>query len=390
MSLYVVKFGGSSVGNPARIKLAASIVAKLVNESNGAAKFVVVTSAMQGVTNYLINIVRSVYDSTDHREYDAVVSSGEQIAAGLLASGLRSIGFRAMSLNCWQIPIHAVGNYSNASITSIDISKIMEIIADGTIPVITGFQGVSENRDILTIGRGGSDATACAIAHAINADECLIYTDVDGVYTADPRIVLDAKRLAEISYDEMLELAYFGAKVLQSRAVLIAKRCNVKIRVLSSFTDSGGTVVTNKTPNTVSIPNESYISGIAHNTNLARVVILEGATGFAKLLEKFGQLDLFSMNDGTISFLFQKSLLNEVKNSLLPSMKYQIITDIGLITIVGSGFKTDQNVLITVLDVADSHRISIKTISVTDNTISIIVSLHSVEELINALHSKFF
>ncbi|MDR1289428.1 MAG: aspartate kinase [Holosporales bacterium] len=388
MSLYVAKFGGSSVGNPTRIKLAASIIVKLIESSR--AKIVVVTSAMQGVTNYLIDLARAVHDSTDHREYDAIISSGEQVAAGLLAAGLCSAGLPARSLNCWQAPIHAAGNYSNASITSIDISRIMETIEDGIIPVITGFQGLSENRDILTIGRGGSDATACAVAHAIKADECLIYTDVDGVYTADPRIVLDSKRLDEISYDEMLELAYCGAKVLQPRAVLIAKRCNVKIRVLSSFTDSGGTVVTDgkKDTTTICIPNESYVSGIAHNTNLAKLIIAEDDENYPKLLEKLGQIDLFSMNDGTVSFLFQKSSLNEIKHSLANSMKFQIITDIGLVTIVGSGFKADQSILVAVLEVANNRQIPIKQISVTENTISVIVSLHQVEELVNALHER--
>jgi aspartate kinase len=345
---------------------------------------------MHGVTNYLIDLVRSVYDSTNHREYDAIISSGEQVAAGLISAELCATGYPAMSLNGWQIPIYAAGNHSNASITGINISKIMNAIKNGIIPVITGFQGLSENCDMMTLGRGGSDATACSIAYAIGADECLIYTDVNGVYTADPRIVLNAKRLDEISYDEMLELSYCGAKVLQSRSVLIAMRCNVRIRVLSSFTDTGGTVVTDK-KTMISIPNERHVSGIAHNLNLARGII----SGISEdciitLLEKIGQVDLLTISDDVISFLFQKSQLNEIKNILKDSKKYEIINDIGLVTVVGGGFKTDQSILLSVIGIINNMQLSVKQISVTENTISVIISMHHVENLVNKLHTKFF
>jgi aspartate kinase len=341
---------------------------------------------MHGVTNYLIDLVRSVHDSADHREYDAVISSGEQIAAGLLAARLCAMRFPAVSLNCYQIPIHAAGNFSNANITSIDISKINDLINDNIIPVITGFQGVSGDHDIMTTGRGGSDSTACSIAYVIKADECLIYTDVDGIYTADPRIVLKANRLDEISYEEMLDLAYCGAEVLQPQSVLIAMRCHVKIRVLSSFTDTGGTIVTNKVP----IPNARKVTGIAHNTNLAKIVISEIDLACATLLEKIGQIDLLAIEDNTISFLFQKSRLNEVKAILKDSEKYKLLSDIGLVTIVGYGFKADQSTFLEVMDVLKRMQLHPKQISVTETTISIVISLHQIDEVVNTLHSEFF
>jgi aspartate kinase len=222
---------------------------------------------MQGVTNQLVDMAGEFCDSCYNREYDAVVSSGEQVAAGLLAMCLCSIGIRAKSLNAWQVPILAGGGiHSDASISSVNDSKILEELDMGVVPVITGFQGISGG-DVYTIGRGGSDATACAVASALHADKCHIYTDVDGVYTADPRIAINCKRLTHISYDEMYELSVHGATVLQAKSVLIAKQYNIALSVVSSFSDenSGETIVTDTTDH-VSI--KGNIAGIAHHCGL--------------------------------------------------------------------------------------------------------------------------
>ena len=260
MELCVLKFGGSSVATAARIKRVAEIIAKLKKEGQ---QVVVVTSAMQGVTNNLVEMTRFFSESSFNREYDAIVSTGEQIAAGMLAMALQSIGISAKSFAAWQIPIEVSGPYSDAKIVKVDAEKIRETVSHGIVPVITGFQGISKNGDVCTIGRGGSDATACAIAKWINADECLIYTDVDGVYTADPRIALDARKIEEISYDDMVELASWGAKVLQKKSTLIAKEYNVKLKVLSSFSGNSGTVVSDQTKCVF-----PHIVGIAHNLDL--------------------------------------------------------------------------------------------------------------------------
>jgi aspartate kinase len=261
VGLYILKFGGSSVANPQRISHVADIVSRHLQSGT---EVVVVTSAMQGVTNQLVDLTKSFGEVMYGREYDAVISSGEQVAAGLLAICLNSIGVKAKSFNAWQIPIIAEGEFSDAAICEINSHKIFEELNDGVVPVITGFQGISKNckDDILTIGRGGSDATACAIASAMNADKCCIYTDVDGVYTADPRVVLGAKKLAKISYDDMLELADNGAKVLQAKSVAIAKQYGVNLSVLSSFTKGSETLVTNETNY---LSNANYeITGISH------------------------------------------------------------------------------------------------------------------------------
>ena len=216
MSLYVLKFGGSSVATTARIAHVAGVIADFVDKEHGV---VVVTSAMQGVTNRLIELTKAFTDSPISREYDAIISSGEHVAAGLLALALNSRDISAKSLTAWQVPITVSGTYSDASISQVSAEKIFEMLSQGIIPVITGFQGISANGDVCTIGRGGSDATACAVANAIHADECLIYTDVDGVYTADPRKVPNARKLDVITYDEMLELATLGAENITSICV---------------------------------------------------------------------------------------------------------------------------------------------------------------------------
>ena len=224
MSLYVLKFGGSSVANIERMKHVSNIIAEFI--SNGDA-VVVVTSAMKGVTNNLVTTARQISIDTD-REYDVIISTGELVAAGMLARTLQTTGIPAVSLSASQIPIYADGSYGNGRVTRIKTSKLLSLVNDGIVPVVTGFQGITEVGDIITLGRGGSDATACALTYFLDADECFIYTDVDGVFTADPHIALNAQLIPEISYDEMLELSFWGAKVLQYQSVEIAKKYDMK------------------------------------------------------------------------------------------------------------------------------------------------------------------
>ena len=275
MALYVLKFGGSSVATIERMQNVANIVAQFIRNGH---KVIVVTSAMQGVTDTLVEKATRI--SLDiNREYDAIINCGEMVAAGMLARTLQTTSIPAISLSAFQIPILAGGSHGNASILEVGSVKIQKCLSKNIIPVITGFQGISKDGDILTLGRGGSDATACAVSYFLHADECIIYTDVDGVYTGDPRIVLNAQLIPEISYDEMLELSFWGAKVLQCQSVSIAKNYQVKVKVLSSFVNSPGTIITNKTNN------HNAITGIANSSNYNLVSINETIDCAVKIKE---------------------------------------------------------------------------------------------------------
>lgn len=379
MSLYVLKFGGSSVATPARIKHVSEIISKIVSAGNRVA---VVTSAMQGTTNRLIDLAKSFSDTTFNREYDAIISTGEQVAAGLLAMSLNSIGFPAKSFNAWQIPIKTTNNYSNAEIIEVNKDKILKEIELGIIPIITGFQGISENFDICTIGRGGSDATACAIANTIKADECLIYTDVDGVYSADPRIVLNAKKIQEVSYDDMIALATWGAKVLQTKSTLIAKKYNVNLKVLSSFSEGSGTQVSKKTKYIC----QNNITGIAHNLELSLLSFKDekNHSDILTLIKPFSTIDLGGL------FLIHKASQTDLKIFLEEKLvQFEIDNDIGITTIVGN-FEFNNTILDRILEISKANNITLKHKFCSQNSISLITPFQQTENFVNLLHKEFF
>ena len=365
MSLYVLKFGGSSVATTARIDHVAGIISEFVDKGHS---IVVVTSAMQGVTNQLIELTKAFSDSPMSREYDAIISSGEHVAAGLLALALNSRNISAKSLTAWQVPIEVSGVYSDASIVHVGVQKILDLLKCSIVPVITGFQGISANGDVCTIGRGGSDATACAVANAIRADECLIYTDVDGVYTADPRVVLDARKLDEISYDDMIELSSWGAKVLQTKSTQIAKEYNVNLRVLSSFSEGYGTKITKYIAN-------NRIVGIAYNLDLFAVYsskkgILPELMPYISMIKRF--------SDG---YLIPKTMQAEIQSSLtLQTENSEISVDnnIGTVTIVGK----------TKIDKTQIHEI--EHVIETEYSQTFIVPFQQTLPLVTKLHEMFF
>lgn len=397
MSLYVVKFGGSSVSSVARIKHVASLVAQLIFSGHSV---VVVTSAMQGMTNQLIDLAQSFSCDFFDREYDVVVSVGEQIASGLIAIALNSLGVVAKSMVCWQSAIKTCGEFSDAFIESIDKSPIVNCLNKKITPVVAGFQGLSEKDDVMTIGRGGSDATACAVSYAIGADECFIYTDVDGIYTADPRIVLGARRILSIAYDEMLEMASSGAKVLQSKSVLMAKKCNVKLRVLSSFCDSGTALgATMVSEHTTYIPKEKQLAGISHNTNMAKVSILTRTFLPVDVLNQICQdknkvefVSFLGLENESMSFLIPKLSANHLKPLLekISGLSFEIDNDIGVVTLVGSGIKTDKDILSDVVCLLSERKIVVKQMSLSEISISIVVALRQIEDTVNVLHDFFF
>lgn len=373
MSLYVLKFGGSSVATPARIRHVAGIVAKFIEAQH---QVVVVTSAMQGVTNQLIELTKYFIASPSNREYDAVISTGEQVAAGLLASALISIGIPSVSMNAWQIPIKVSGPYSDAHILDVDGSRILGTLKQRRVPVVTGFQGISEHGDICTIGRGGSDATACAVAKFINADECLIYTDVDGVYTADPRIVLGAKKIDEISYDDMVELSTWGAKVLQTKSTLIAKDYNVKLKVLSSFSDfciDAGTKVSDQTVHVL----EGGITGVTSDLGYF-AICSKGTHNFANSFKSF-----YSTGQGDLFYLVPKAIQSELSSGDQGAI---VDNDIGVVTVVGDFGGNSSS---RIYDVITESGFEVKGTIKSDRAFSIVTQFQQTVPLVNKLHEMF-
>ncbi|PCI38391.1 MAG: aspartate kinase [Rhodospirillaceae bacterium] len=289
MALIVMKFGGTSVGDIERIQNVAKRVKSEVDAGN---QIAVVVSAMSGVTNQLVDYVTSVTPLYDTREYDVVVSSGEQVTSGLLALALQDLGIMARSWMGWQLPIQTDDAHGKARITGIDSEEILKRLNSGEVAVVPGFQGLSPNNRITTLGRGGSDTSAVALAAALNADRCDIYTDVDGVYTTDPRIVAKAKKLDRITFEEMLEMASLGAKVLQTRSVEVAMKHGVRLQVRSSFSDEPGTLVVNEDE----IVEQELISGIAYSRDEAKItlVAVSDQPGVAALI--FGPLAEAAVN----------------------------------------------------------------------------------------------
>ncbi|MFA7398861.1 MAG: aspartate kinase, partial [Sideroxydans sp.] len=269
MALIVQKYGGTSMGSPERIKNVAKRVARYKAQGH---QIVVVVSAMSGETNRLIALAKEIQAHPDPRELDVVISTGEQVTIGLLAMALKDAGMEAKSYTGAQVKILTDNAFTKARIVSIDEQNIRTDLANGNVVVVAGFQGMDEAGNITTLGRGGSDTTGVAIAAALRADECQIYTDVDGVYTTDPRMVPEARRLKSITFEEMLEMASLGSKVLQIRSVEFAGKYKVKLRVLSSFTDEGeGTLITFEEGNKME---QAIISGIAFNRDEAKITVI--------------------------------------------------------------------------------------------------------------------
>jgi aspartate kinase len=256
MALVVQKYGGTSVGTTDRIKNVAKRIIKTYEAGN---EVVVVVSAMSGETNKLVALANEMVDIPDNREYDVVVATGEQVTIGLLSMYLKSLGYKAKSYQGWQVPIITDSTFAKARIESIDGSKMQAALKAGNIVVVAGFQGVDKDGNLTTLGRGGSDTSAVALAAALKADVCEIYTDVDGVYTTDPNVCKDARKVEKVSYDEMLELASLGAKVLQIRSVEFAKKYDVDVHVRSSLNDNTGTMVTREDKDMEGI----LVSGVA-------------------------------------------------------------------------------------------------------------------------------
>ncbi len=401
MKIVVLKFGGTSVADVPKIK---KIAVKVKNEVNKGKKVIVVVSAMAGVTNNLIKLVKSISNTPPHQEHDVVVSTGEQVTSALLAIALESLKIKARSWLGWQVPIISDKSYGKAVIEDIKTDQILEFFKKNQVAIISGFQGLSDENRITTLGRGGSDTSAVAIAASFSAERCDIYTDVDGVYTTDPRIVKSAKKLDMITYEEMLELASQGAKVLQTRSVALAMKYNVKLRVISSFEDVPGTSITKEGSNM----EKSEISGIAHSLNEAKITLSGVPDQPGQAAKIFGSLAEHSIN---VDMIVQSSSINYqatditftipesdllIAESTIKKVQKEIgfrkfITDTNVvkISVVGNAMRTQSGIAKTMFETLANNQINIHVISTSEIKISVLISSDYYELAMRSLHSSF-
>ncbi|MCX7988028.1 MAG: aspartate kinase [Thermodesulfovibrio sp.] len=399
--LIVQKYGGTSVANIERIKAVAERVSKTAKEGN---KVVVVVSAMAGETDKLIGLAHQVCQDPPEREMDLLLSSGERVTAALTAMALTGIGHKAIALTGRQMGIITDAVHTKAKIEKIIATRAVKALEQGYIVVVAGFQGITEDEDVTTLGRGGSDLTAVAIAAALNADLCEIYTDVDGVYTADPNIVPEAKKLEKIAYEEMLELASLGAKVLQTRSVEFAMKYNVPVVVRSSFNYNPGTLVTKEDKDMEKV----VVSGIAHDKNQAKITIVKvpdkpGIAGklFRTIADANIVVDMIVQNissDGKatdISFTVPKTDAKkalEITEKLckeLGAKKVILNEGIAKVSIVGVGMRTHSGVAAQMFEALANHGINIMAISTSEIKISCLIDAKYTELAVRVLHDTF-
>jgi aspartate kinase len=400
MALYVYKFGGTSVGSVERIKAVAEKVKQAHDRGD---QIVVVVSAMSGETNRLIGLAKDIQKQPNARELDVLVSTGEQVTVALLTMALEEIGCPAYSFTGGQVRILTDSSHTKARIRNIDDGRMRAQLDQGNVVVVAGFQGVDEHGNITTLGRGGSDTTAVALAAALKADECLIFTDVDGVYTTDPRIEPKARRLDKITFEEMLEMASLGSKVLQIRSVEFAGKYNVALRVLSSFTEGKGTLITYEDSQMES----ALISGIAFNRDEAKLTItgVPDKPGVASkilgpIAEANIEVDMIVQNiaeDDTTDFTFtvHRNDYLRAKESLektraeLGAKKVTADDTIVKISIVGVGMRSHAGIANTMFRTLASEGINIKMISTSEIKISVVVDEKYLELAVRTLHSAF-
>ncbi|MDA3808093.1 MAG: aspartate kinase [Thiomicrorhabdus sp.] len=404
MALIVQKYGGTSVGNVGRIQNVAKKVAQFVEDGH---QVVVVLSAMSGETNRLTMMAREMQARPCKREMDVLLTTGEQVTIALLSMALQQKECPAISYTGWQVPIVTDDAYSKARIDKIDGQKIREQLSLGNVVVVAGFQGITIDGDITTLGRGGSDTTAVAIAAALNADECQIYTDVDGVYTTDPRVVPEAKRLDKITYDEMLELASLGAKVLQIRSVEFASKYKVPLRVLSSLKEGGGTLITSEENFKDSEMEQPLISGIAFSRDEAKLMILGVPDKPGVAYQILGpiadaniEIDMIIQNqgrDGTTDFTFTLSRLDaesalEIMQKTANQLGAREVTmddSIVKISMVGVGMKSHAGIASTMFKTLADNEINIQMIGTTEIKISVVIDEAYLELAVQSLHEAF-
>lgn len=401
MSRLVLKFGGSSVGSADRIRAVAARVKAVADAGNEVA---VVMSAMAGTTDQLVGLAREIDPAGDDREYDVVVSAGEQISVGLLAMALQALGCRSRSWLGWQIPVRSDGAHARARITSIDTEAIAAGMAAGVIAVVPGFQALSPDGRVTTMGRGGSDTSAVALAAALGADRCDIYTDVEGVYTCDPRIVARARKIDRITYEEMLEMASLGAKVLQTRSVVMAMKHRVPLQVLSSFADVPGTLVVDEED----IVEDEMVSGIAYAPGEAKITLVRvadrpgvAARIFGPLAESNVNVDMIVQNvseDGKftdVTFTVGRDDLDHalkvIEDARIEIECERVEADPGVvkISVIGVGMRSHAGVAHTMFQALAEKGINIQIITTSEIKISVLIAEDYTELALRTLHSVY-
>ena len=399
----VMKFGGTSVGNIERIR----IVAQRVKAEHALGRRVaVVVSAMAGVTNQMVGYCSELDPLADPKEYDAVVASGEQVTSGLVAIALQALGVPARSFQGWQIPLVTDDAHGKASIDGVDGTELLKCLDNGIVPVIAGFQGVGPDNRIATLGRGGSDTSAVAIAAAIHADQCDIYTDVDGIYTTDPRIVKRARKLDRITYEEMLELASVGAKVLQTRSVGLAMREGVRVRVLSSFSetdDDSGSIVVDEDE----IVEKELVAGIASSHDEAKLSVRRipdrpgiAAAIFGPLAEANINVDMIVQSTGVdrmtnMTFTVGKSdeaaarAVLESAHGIIQYGELETSHNVVKISVVGVGMRSNAGLAATMFGTLAERGINVQVISTSEIKISVLIDSEYKELAMRALHTAY-
>ncbi len=396
----VLKFGGTSVGTIEKIKKVANIIENYINRNF---RVIVVSSAMSGVTNDLVKKSFKISHNFSDKEYDVLVSSGEQVACSLIAGRLIHKGIKARSWLAWQIPIFTIGNHKNSRINQIRKNNLMKYLKSGGVPVVTGFQGINNEQRITTIGRGGSDATAIMLAKFINAKRCIIYTDVEGVYTTDPNKLKKAKKIKVISYEEMLEMASLGAKVMQPVSIQDARLNRIDIEVKSSFVNKKGTLITKRS----NILINKTITGITSTHNDAKVTLIGvkdkpgvAASIFKPLSKNSINVDMVVQNissngkETDLTFTIKNEDLNKTKkiikeNKSINFRKLLFKKGVSKISIIGVGMITTPGVTFRMFQALANNRINIQVISTSEIKISVLIDKKNTKKALNALHKEF-
>ena len=400
MKTVVLKFGGTSVGSIDRIKKICKIIASYKKKKN---RVVVISSAMSGVTNDLVNKSKLISNNFNKAEYDTLVSTGEQASCALIAGRLNHIGFRSRSWMSWQLPIITEGPYSGARIEKVIVKELNNYLKSGGIPIITGFQGINNKLRLTTIGRSGSDATAIMLAKFIKSEECIIYTDVDGVYTTDPRQYKNAKKIKKIFYDEMLEMASLGSKVMQPTSVQDAKLNNIDIQVKSSFISKSGTLITGSKK----AFSDQIITGISSTKNDAKITIVGvkdrpgiAASIFKPLSQNLINVDMVIQNislngkETDLTFTIKSDDLKKTEkliklNKKISYKKLSFDKDVSKVSIIGVGMITTPGITYRMFQALASKKINILVISTSEIKISVLVSSKNVKKAVAVLHKEF-
>tara|TARA_Y100000294_G_scaffold175316_1_gene195104 strand:+ start:1029 stop:2243 length:1215 start_codon:yes stop_codon:yes gene_type:complete len=400
MKIVVLKFGGTSVGTIDRIKKVTNIITKYVKKKY---KVIVVSSAMSGATNDLVNKSKNISNNFSNAEYDVLVSSGEQVACALIAGRLIHKGYKSRSWMGWQIPIITDNNHKYSIINQVYRRNIIKYLKSGGIPIVTGFQGINGEGRVTTIGRGGSDASAIIMAKFFKAEKCIIYTDVEGVYTTDPKKLKKAKKIRVISYEEMLEMASLGAKVMQPTSIQDARLSRIDIEVKSSFKNKSGTLITKRK----NIINHSIITGISSTQNDAKVTLVGikdkpgvAASIFKPLSESSINVDMVVQNisangkETDLTFTIKSDDLSKTRkitnsNKKIKYKKLLFDKNVSKISIIGVGMITTPGVTYRMFQALAKHKINIQVISTSEIKISVLIDKKNIKKAIVALHKEF-